>query len=418
MYLLYIVVPCLTGAALLITGQHTFGKITGERIPGGQSPVLTTLQYISGCQLQVTCSCFLDKICIHQADMERKLRGISSLGTFMRMSEKITALWSEDYFERLWCVFEMAVFAGAREDKKEPMPEDVEFLPLWKAPFLYSLLFINVTAFAIQAWLQGTAWYVDLLAYEPLISGRGFLRKSILGPPNAGLGLFWMVVNVAPAVFTSVALRYKFLEHSKLYGWVGEFSLEKTKVAEPSDREIVYAEIEKMYGSISQFEAFVRGEKFFGVLQKTVGNIYSVPYRWGLIVFLPYVWYASVDALSSGEAMATVDYGYESWAAFAFGDFAFYLGMWFMLPLCLKVMGWTVFFTGRLANWSRESGAPFQAPKSVSKLFQDVYTNPLFYFISLCGTVLDVGVYLGMVFLVVICNMHLSVEIMAIFGFA
>jgi hypothetical protein len=54
---------------------------------------------------------FLDKVCIHQTDMEKKARGIDGLGGFLRKSRQMLLLWDPSYFTRLWCTFEVAAIS-------------------------------------------------------------------------------------------------------------------------------------------------------------------------------------------------------------------------------------------------------------------------------------------------------------------
>jgi len=53
---------------------------------------------------------FLDKICIHQTDPELKAAGIRALGAYLRRSKSMLVLWGEDYFDRLWCCYELSLF--------------------------------------------------------------------------------------------------------------------------------------------------------------------------------------------------------------------------------------------------------------------------------------------------------------------
>ena len=51
---------------------------------------------------------FLDNLCIHQTDTERKLDGVAHLGLTMFFSSTMVVLDSESYFNRLWTVYEFA----------------------------------------------------------------------------------------------------------------------------------------------------------------------------------------------------------------------------------------------------------------------------------------------------------------------
>eukprot|EP00929_Paragymnodinium_shiwhaense_P099596 TRINITY_DN61328_c0_g2_i1.p1 TRINITY_DN61328_c0_g2~~TRINITY_DN61328_c0_g2_i1.p1 ORF type:complete len:836 (-),score=177.31 TRINITY_DN61328_c0_g2_i1:172-2679(-) len=51
---------------------------------------------------------FVDKLCIHQTMQDRKIRGIMSLSAFLKVSGRFVIIWSPRYFQRLWCVYEVA----------------------------------------------------------------------------------------------------------------------------------------------------------------------------------------------------------------------------------------------------------------------------------------------------------------------
>ena len=58
---------------------------------------------------------FLDKACISQDDPELKAAGIAALGATVASSTNLLACASTDYFERLWCNYEVAIFLRIRE---------------------------------------------------------------------------------------------------------------------------------------------------------------------------------------------------------------------------------------------------------------------------------------------------------------
>ena len=88
------------------------------------APPSATLIYSPTCQLVATTTfvlvflfghwlvrparLFLDKICIHQCDSEKKCAGIRAVDQFILRSETMLILYNDDYFERLWCCFELA----------------------------------------------------------------------------------------------------------------------------------------------------------------------------------------------------------------------------------------------------------------------------------------------------------------------
>eukprot|EP00928_Gymnodinium_smaydae_P041818 TRINITY_DN28252_c0_g1_i1.p1 TRINITY_DN28252_c0_g1~~TRINITY_DN28252_c0_g1_i1.p1 ORF type:complete len:523 (+),score=38.30 TRINITY_DN28252_c0_g1_i1:166-1734(+) len=67
---------------------------------------------------------FLDKTCIHQTDSDLKRKGISKLGAFLVRSDRMLILYSDIYMQKLWTIFELAVFLMVRD------AEDIRVVPV------------------------------------------------------------------------------------------------------------------------------------------------------------------------------------------------------------------------------------------------------------------------------------------------
>merc|ERR1719401_538142 len=53
---------------------------------------------------------FLDKTCIHQTDPEKKRKGISMLAGFLANSSTMLVVYTNEYMQKLWTVYELASF--------------------------------------------------------------------------------------------------------------------------------------------------------------------------------------------------------------------------------------------------------------------------------------------------------------------
>lgn len=77
---------------------------------------------------------FLDRACISQTDPDLKAAGIRSIGAFLKRTHTLLVFWGHDYFERLWCIYEIDVFSMIHGmDRVQILPIDMAFL--WVAVF-------------------------------------------------------------------------------------------------------------------------------------------------------------------------------------------------------------------------------------------------------------------------------------------
>jgi hypothetical protein len=88
--------------------------------------------------------------------MELKMKGIQALGGFVMMSKQLYLCWDEDYFSRLWCVYELAVYKVLH-----PNADNIVLLPL-RQPVAVMIL--------IPAFFAGFLLYVILF---PLVAPWG-----------------------------------------------------------------------------------------------------------------------------------------------------------------------------------------------------------------------------------------------------
>ena len=187
---------------------------------------------------------FLDKLCIHQGDETIKMAGIKDLSRCLQISKTLTVLCSQDYFERLWCVYEIAQCAsgpravaaggGGTTDSSGRAGANtggtvVEILPTWVAPFLLSMLLTNVAVMFFAFLLQSSPLYLAVLDTFGAIGG---------------ICIFWGIVGFAPAIISCSVVRDEVVGHSHSCHAIANFDLDKTKVTFESDREIVLAKSE------------------------------------------------------------------------------------------------------------------------------------------------------------------------------
>ncbi|KAF4658244.1 hypothetical protein FOZ61_005743 [Perkinsus olseni] len=169
---------------------------------------------------------FLDKCCISQKDPVAKKYGISKLADYLRVSNKLLILWSPDYLDRFWCVYELAVFLQ-KHDEKDVVLVNLNHIKLCVSLMLLQLLII------LTLCLQ--------LYYKSLQNVYiGYL-----------LGLVTSLL-IGREAFTCSKEWHKFCSR------VGRFNVREAKCTSSADYYKLEQLITDMYGSETKFAAVVR----------------------------------------------------------------------------------------------------------------------------------------------------------------
>ncbi|KAF4697327.1 hypothetical protein FOZ63_012963, partial [Perkinsus olseni] len=168
---------------------------------------------------------FLDKCCIPQKDPVAKSYGISRLADYLHASDKLLILWSPDYLDRLWCVYELAVFLQTHDE------DDVVLLNLDHLKLCVSLMFLQFLSIVVAILTE--AYYVDV-------------------------GYILYVFLLASGLLTDYEAYRCSEEWQKFCSEVKSFTLRKAKCSSLADYPILKQLIVDMYGSETRFEAAVR----------------------------------------------------------------------------------------------------------------------------------------------------------------
>jgi len=184
--------------------------------------------------------CFVDKMCINQHDSDAKARGIDQIGRFLRNSEELLILWSPDYFMRLWCCFEVAVYLhflrlGDNEPgalkrqssaKTAPQQRKLEIVPLPLAMF-------------------------GLLLAAIFTLGPLFFRLLMLVYDVEGYGFWYNAIHSAFVVLSCIPMSLFFREFAahrrELDRQLQSFTFSEARSYSEDDRSILREIISEMY---------------------------------------------------------------------------------------------------------------------------------------------------------------------------
>ncbi|KAF4759280.1 hypothetical protein FOZ63_033800, partial [Perkinsus olseni] len=163
---------------------------------------------------------FLDKCCIPQDDPIAKSYGISRLADYLRASDKLLILWFPDYLDRLWCVYELAVFLRNHDE------DDV--------------ILINLD-------------YLKLCVLVMLLQSSSTLAVCLVRPYYAHIQYIVFIFVLAASIFIDFGAYRCSDEWEKFCANVKSFNVSKAKCSTIADYNTLKQLISRMYGSEARF---------------------------------------------------------------------------------------------------------------------------------------------------------------------
>eukprot|EP00929_Paragymnodinium_shiwhaense_P045866 TRINITY_DN23390_c0_g1_i2.p1 TRINITY_DN23390_c0_g1~~TRINITY_DN23390_c0_g1_i2.p1 ORF type:complete len:606 (+),score=70.87 TRINITY_DN23390_c0_g1_i2:129-1946(+) len=250
-------------------------------------------------------SFWLDKLCIHQTRSELKLHGVAALPEFVASAKRLLLLWSDTYFERLWCNCEIATFCAVNGNA-----DAIDFQPLWLAPWvlvtismdLVSIVLLAITTALVP--LMGQVWSEVFGAHT---SAQIFFSQL------TGIG-FCMGLSYMPAAFPNYfSFCTKLDSHADMLSQLHSYRLEDAKCTVDSDRQAVQKHIQLLFGACPTLAADPSDgsmnsplDRFNRYMQNDVRDCCSaklglatrLPYKHSQLVFLPLIFESVANVLN------------------------------------------------------------------------------------------------------------------------
>eukprot|EP00927_Polykrikos_kofoidii_P028809 TRINITY_DN2503_c0_g1_i2.p1 TRINITY_DN2503_c0_g1~~TRINITY_DN2503_c0_g1_i2.p1 ORF type:complete len:608 (+),score=88.49 TRINITY_DN2503_c0_g1_i2:177-2000(+) len=240
---------------------------------------------------------WLDKFCIHQTRFDIKVLGVSCLPEVVASSDRMLILWSEDYFERLWCNAEVATFVSRKGGA-----HDVDVVPLWFAPWLISTMSLDLIGICLASRL-----FVIIPQF-----GQYFQERFDMPPYTVnffaqltGISVSFWVGYAVTWLPTCINFRSKLKGHELILKQCKDFRLEDAKCSVESDKDIVRRLVENLYrhvqaDPVEHFNRFVNNE-LCGHISTRIGNQTDIPYKFCLLVYMPLAFSSAASILGCDE---------------------------------------------------------------------------------------------------------------------
>ncbi|CAE8703470.1 unnamed protein product [Polarella glacialis] len=162
-------------------------------------------------------SVFLDKVCIHQTDVELQRKGINALSAFIRYSSEMVVVYSDVYLEKLWTVYEVASFLTLHSaDRMHVLQVDTaRYFLKWFSLALAHVIILTVIQIPSLAKMLGSD--------NPTIAG--LIRVS---------SIFILLLVPGARIF-----RQQYLIRERMLEKVAAFTVADARCSKEEDRAIV-----------------------------------------------------------------------------------------------------------------------------------------------------------------------------------
>eukprot|EP00929_Paragymnodinium_shiwhaense_P012442 TRINITY_DN11962_c0_g2_i1.p1 TRINITY_DN11962_c0_g2~~TRINITY_DN11962_c0_g2_i1.p1 ORF type:complete len:642 (-),score=126.02 TRINITY_DN11962_c0_g2_i1:144-2069(-) len=118
---------------------------------------------------------FLDRLCIHQTNMDMKMKGVYGLAAFLHKAEHIVVLWTPRYFTRLWCAYELASWFTLKSD---PDSKTI-FFPVVSS-FIRVALFLQSVTVVASSYMNSGNFLIDYAVMLALCTSTFVCHMCVL----------------------------------------------------------------------------------------------------------------------------------------------------------------------------------------------------------------------------------------------
>lgn len=249
---------------------------------------------------------WFDRTCVNQEDPQLKARTLQALPLFVAHSNEMLVLWDPSYLERLWCNYELAVFAKSSGDAAVAA---VKFVPVWLPIWTLSAIAMDiVSSFLID--LVGTS--TPPPAFDKNSDVQLFLATFVFWCPPCLAYLF-------PSILSFLVHFRKLKHHGHLLDKMATFDFRSAQCKLEGDRTVIRQQVLRLFETeqrpiaekmsnvsppdihkedeiIDRFNAYVRGP-LHDSLMCSMGRETDISWKLCAVSFLPLMFNSMVSIL-------------------------------------------------------------------------------------------------------------------------
>ena len=192
-------------------------------------PMLVFVGSYAGGHFFSSRSFWFDQVCIDQQNLLLRCQALKAVPAFVANATRLVVLYDETYFERLWCMYELAVHSRVGSG-------DISLVPTWM-PILtiFFIIMCTGTGFA-------TTLLVDPLSPKWDATSRSSLFMSVLNTKM----IPWFTYPLFGA-FMSWFCGEKLRRHRAMLDQLAQFDLRNAKCTLETDRRVIEEQVLSLF---------------------------------------------------------------------------------------------------------------------------------------------------------------------------
>ncbi|CAE7498534.1 unnamed protein product [Symbiodinium natans] len=188
---------------------------------------------------------WMDKMCIDQTSESTKSRGIAELPAIVANSDQFLVLWSESYFGRLWCNFELSIFVRLCDLGK------IRCVPLWMAPWLLTTILFSWIGSRLDAMVLDSDpdAFTVVMSFDPTCESElAYAMRRIM--QYVAEAPFFAITLLPTLIVSAVSFKTKLDRHEAMLRQMETFDIRGASCSVEQDRDVIETKVAELFDGI------------------------------------------------------------------------------------------------------------------------------------------------------------------------